>query len=391
MPNKLQVSSPLVSVDWLQANMNATNLLILDATIPKVGTKTSDASLKECIPNAVFFDIKNEFSDANAKYPNTILHPEEFEFKAQNLGINKDTCIVVYDDLGVYSAPRVWWMFTTFGFTNVAVLNGGLPAWKRANLYTEKEHLSPTKKGDFIANYIPQKIRFTEDVLASLSSSTCIADARSSNRFFGLEPEPRKEVKSGHIPSSINIPFTLLLSGGKMKPKEELELIFAKFNSQKNPMIFSCGSGITACILALGAELAGYKDYAVYDGSWSEWGSREELSVELNNNSENWTKQDFTAYVLLYMAQSNYIETETEREYILSRVDETSFNKVHTEIVHDNDYQSVEKIKRFLLENKYSQEDKSLLIKEIKEVCFADGTIDALEKNAFLFLKNILK
>lgn len=391
MPNKLQIPSPLVSVAWLQENITASNLLILDATIPKVGSKSNIEASKECIPNALFFDLKNEFSDANAKYPNTMLHLEEFEFKAQNIGVDKDTCIIVYDNLGVYSSPRVWWMFQTYGFTNIAVLNGGLPAWKNANLYTEKEHSKPTKKGDFIANYTPQKITFTEDVLASLSSSTCIADARSKKRFLGLEPEPRKEVKSGHIPSSINMPFSLLLQGGKMKPIEELEAIFTRVNPQKNAMIFSCGSGITACILALGAELAGYKKYAVYDGSWSEWGSRKELSIEKNSMIQNWTKEEFTAYVLLYMAQSNYIETETEREYILSKVDETSFNKIHTEIVHDNDYQSMEKIKDFLVENKYSEADKDQLIKEIKEVCFADGTIDILEKNAFLFLKKILK
>lgn len=388
--NKLKIPSPIVTAEWLNENCKAENLLIFDSTIPKVGVVSDQNKIKEQIPNAIFFDIKNEFSDTNSKYPNTLLHPDEFEFKAQNLGIDKDSCIVVYDDVGIYSAPRVWWMFNIFGFKNIAVLDGGLPAWKKADLYTEEPKKVEHKKGDFIAKYQPQKIRFTEDVLASVPLATCIADARSKSRFLGTEPEPRKEVRSGHIPSSINIPYAEMLSDGKMKSTEELKAIFNKFNPNNEELIFSCGSGITACILALGAELAGIENYAVYDGSWSEWGSRTDLPIENYKNSK-WSKTEFEAYVLLFCAQSNHIETQEERDYIISKVDEQLFNAIHTEIVHDTNEESTKKIKDFLAENRYSSEEKDALLKDIKNIFFADGSVDKYEKHVFEILKKLLR
>lgn len=388
--NRVKIPSPIVTVEWLNKNCKAENLLIFDATIKKVGTVSEENQHKEQIPNAIFFDIKNEFSDTNSKYPNTLLHPDEFEFKAQNLGVDKDSCIVVYDDIGMYSAPRVWWMFNTFGLKNIAVLDGGLPAWKKANLYTEEPKKVAIKKGDFVAKYQPQKIRFTEDVLASVPLAVCIADARSENRFLGIESEPRKDVRSGHIPSSVNIPYAEMLSDGKMKSVEELKAIFNKFNPNKEELIFSCGSGITACILALGAELAGIENYAVYDGSWSEWGSRTDLPIENLKNSK-WSKTEFEAYVLLFCAQSNHIETQEERDYIISKVNEKSFNAIHTEIVHDTNEESAEKIKEYLAENSYSSEEKSTLLKDIKNVFFADGSVDKYEKHVFSILKKLLE
>lgn len=382
MNNHLKVPSPLVSVSWLKENIKAKNLLIFDATISKVGINDKEATPKEQLPNAVFFDIKNEFSNSLSIYPNTILHPEEFEFKAQNLGVNKDSCIVVYDTIGVYSSPRVWWMFTTFGFNNIAVLDGGLPAWKKANLYTEYLQKKSIKKGNFTVKYQSQKIRFTEDVLAAISLKNCVIDARSKNRFLGITPEPRKEVRGGCIPNSINIPYEKLQEDGKMKSLKEIKNIFNGINPQKEEMIFSCGSGITACILALGTELIGFKNYAVYDGSWSEWGSRTDLPIE-NLKKSNWSRSEFKAYVLLYCAQSNYIETEEERNYIISKVDEKLFNAIHIEIIHDTNQESIEKIRGYLEENNYSVSEKEHLLKDMKNVFFADGSVDKYEKNVF--------
>ncbi|MCH3882636.1 MULTISPECIES: sulfurtransferase [Tenacibaculum] len=276
----IKVDKPIVSVDWLHQNIDAENLIILDATIPKVGTKNEVKINKKVIPNTRFFDIKNTFSDKESQYPNTILSAKNFEEEAQNLGINKNTCIVAYDDLGVYASPRAWWMFKLMGFDNIAVLDGGFPAWEKANFNTEKPKKNQFTKGNFIADYQSEKIKVTEQVLSATKNNTIlIADARSKGRFYGTEPEPRKEIRGGHMPNSVSLPYGEILSNGRLKSTEELKRIFEEINPTSSSLIFSCGSGITACVLALGAEIANIKNYAVYDGSWTEWGSRTELPI----------------------------------------------------------------------------------------------------------------
>ena len=277
----LKVDNAIVSVDWLHQNLDAENLIILDATIPKVEDKIKSKLVKNIIPNARFFDVKNLFSKQGVKYPNTVLSAEEYQVEAQKLGINNDSCIIVYDDLGVYSSPRVWWMFKLMGFENIAVLNGGFPAWKEANYIIEPPQEYIEFDGNFKAIYQSKKLKVTEEVLTLITNkSQLIADARSKGRFLATEPEPRKELRGGHIPNSINLPYGFLQSEGIMKSNEELTSIFREINPENKELIFSCGSGITACILALGAEIIGIKNYAVYDGSWTEWGSRTELPIE---------------------------------------------------------------------------------------------------------------
>jgi len=272
----------LVSVDWLFQYLDHKSLLILDATIPKVGSKNIvQAEEKFQIKNALFFDL-NFFSDAKAPLPNTILPENEFEAKAAEFGINTGSCIVVYDDLGMYSSPRVWWMFHLMGFKNIAVLDGGFKEWKAKNYPTEKPTNRKLKLGNFKANYQSQKVKFTNDVLENIETeNSVLLDARSEGRFFGTEPEPRKDVKGGHIPKSISLPHTDILSGNKMKSTVELRSIFQTKNTQNKPMIFSCGSGITASVLALGAEIAGIKNHSVYDGSWTEWGTTANLPIDI--------------------------------------------------------------------------------------------------------------
>ncbi|MCO7185885.1 rhodanese-like domain-containing protein [Tenacibaculum sp. XPcli2-G] len=276
----LTVKSPIVSVDWLHDNLSADNLIVLDATIQKVGVKTDDKKEKQQIKDAVFFDLKSVFLDVEAEYPNTIPSEKYFETEAQKLGIYNDSCVVVYDDLGVYSSPRVWWLFKVFGFENVAVLNGGLPAWKDAGYTVESKKEREFLRGNFKANLNKGKISVTEEILKASLDNKVILDARSKGRFYATEPEPRKDLRGGHIPNSKSLPYAELQLNGKMKSKEELQKIFSDMNPNKEEMIFSCGSGITACILALGAEEAGKTNYSVYDGSWTEWASRLDLPVE---------------------------------------------------------------------------------------------------------------
>jgi thiosulfate/3-mercaptopyruvate sulfurtransferase len=275
------MNTPLVSVAWLHNNLENKNLIILDCTIPKVTVNTIVSEQKTQIKGAVFFDIKNRFSDKKAALPNTVLAPAEFEKKAQELGIHKDSILVCYDDLGIYSAPRVWWMFQLMGFTNVAILDGGLPEWRASNFPVETPVVYQPKKGNFKANYQPEKLKYTKDVLYAIDNkSVLIVDARSSGRFYGTAPEPREDLKSGHIPSSVSLPFGDIQQNGKMKSEEELLEIFSDFKNKKE-IIFTCGSGITAAILALGAAIVKVENVAVYDGSWTAWGSTKNLPVSL--------------------------------------------------------------------------------------------------------------
>ena len=278
----LKIPSPKVKAKWLYHHLEDENLIIFNATIPKV-TDKENLSLKENykIKGAVFFDIKNTFSDKEAAFPNTILSPEKFQDKAQEIGVNNNSCIIVYDELGIYSSTRVWWMFQLMGFTNIAVLDGGFPAWKSKEYPVEQKHLINLSKGDFKSFYQPDKIKFTKDVLENIKNKgSIVVDARSKGRFYATEPEPRNDIRGGHIPGSVSLPYSEILDHQYLKSNEGLKSIYQDLNTLNKPIIFSCGSGITASVLALGAEIAGIKKYAVYDGSWTEWGSTNHLPIE---------------------------------------------------------------------------------------------------------------
>ena len=279
----LKGSSSIVSCEWLKEHLSHKDLIVLDATIPKVTLKGEQKLTdKRRIPTSRFFDIKGFFSDSEAPFPNTMLSPDNFEKEAQALGINQDSYLVIYDDHGIYSSPRAWMMFKSMGFENVAVLNGGLPLWIEKGYSVEGITQMNFLEGNFESQPIPKIFIGSEEVLNLTNSQEHqVLDARSEARFFGKAPEPRKGVRSGHIPNSKSLPYSTLLSGFELKSKSELKTLYQELNNKNDPMIFSCGTGITACVLALGAEILDYKDYAVYDGSWTEWGSTLDLPIEV--------------------------------------------------------------------------------------------------------------
>lgn len=281
--SKIKITSSLVTVQWLNENLRAENLVILDASMKPVTPMGNNDSPegKPCIEGALRFDFDNEIRNKNTDLPHMMPSAEFFTEEMQKLGINQDSAIVVYDHVGVYSSPRAWWMFRAMGHTQVAVLNGGLPAWKKENYPCEDQAKRVAEhRGNFEAQPVADLFCDSEHVLEAISDSHfAVVDARSEGRFKGQEPEPRQGLRSGHIPNSINLPFSQVVVNGMILPITQLDSIFSKLAGKEKKMIFSCGSGVTSCVLALAAELAGYSNISVYDGSWSEWGLPSNLEV----------------------------------------------------------------------------------------------------------------
>lgn len=272
--------NPLVSVNWLSQNLNEPNLVILDVSL-----ESNIANIKVEFPGiqikgARYFDLKRNFSDLESRLPNTLPNPKYFSLACRNLGINNNSIIVVYDNIGIYASPRVWWIFKSMGHKNIAVLDGGLPSWKNKKYPTESIQNRVVPEGNFkaIFNLNLQKKAF--QILENIVSKEAIlVDARSNERFCGLIPETRKNLKSGHIPHAINLPFLEVLRDGKFLSPNEISTIFKKLKIDKRPKIFTCGSGLTACILILASTLISEDNHFLYDGSWSEWGQLEGVPI----------------------------------------------------------------------------------------------------------------
>ncbi len=266
------MNTPLVNSQWLFENLNHPDLVVLDASAKKV-TENQDKTIENTqIKGARFFDLKNKFSDKIADLPNTFTSVTQFESEAQKLGINNNSLIVVYDNLGIYSAPRVWWMLQTMGHQNVAVLDGGLPEWVKHKFPTEEKTSQQYRLGNFKAVFNSEHVKDYNFIKANLNNiNKLVIDARSKGRFDGKAPEPREGLRSGSIPNSSNIPFGDVLENGKYKSKEELTKIFSSLNTENKELIYSCGSGLTACILLLASEIVLPNKTSVYDGSWTEW------------------------------------------------------------------------------------------------------------------------
>ena len=272
-------TSALISTDQALKLINEENAVVLDSTIDKVNQKM-DTSKLELIPNSLFFDIEGVFSDHESSFPHTMVSPEKFSAEAKKLGINQGSTVIVYDRWGVYSSPRAWWMFRYMGLEKVYVLNGGELAWKAAGLPIVDAYGHPESLGNFKAKPNYEWFISKEELEERLGDDDfTITDARSAGRFHGTAPEPREGLRSGHIPNSKNLPFDQVLDGITYHDPMELEKLYeGKIDSGKQN-IFTCGSGISAAIIALGAYELGNDYITIYDGSWSEWGADPDSAI----------------------------------------------------------------------------------------------------------------
>ncbi|MGL1887171.1 MAG: sulfurtransferase [Reichenbachiella sp.] len=265
--------TPLIQVGELIQILSDQDLIILDTSIAKVGSGSKSPLDDVKIKGSRLFNLA-EFSKPGSTLPNTFPSPEHFQAQARKLGINNQSKIIIYDNLGIYSSPRVWWMFKTMGHDKVTVLNGGLKSWQDHGYDTESKSTTTNYKlGDFISQLDHAAIKSIGDILSNISSKdSLVIDARSSDRFDGSHPEPRQGLRCGHIPNSMNIPYDDLLEDGFFKSPEDLQEIFNKYKDEPS-IIFSCGSGVTACILLLASEIINlsFEKY-IFDGSWTEWG-----------------------------------------------------------------------------------------------------------------------
>jgi thiosulfate/3-mercaptopyruvate sulfurtransferase len=280
---KLIPMNPLVTPSWLAGRLHDPGVVILDATLPPVGVTppvdTRARYLATHLPGAIFFDIE-QLSDRSSPLPHMLPTPDVFSRDLSALGIGDGMAIVIYEQEGVFSAPRAWWMLKTFGAQNVYLLDGGLRAWIEADLRTESGKVSRAP-ATFHAKLDQNAVKDFSQVQQMIAAHAQILDARSAGRFTGALPEPRPGISSGHMPGATSIPFTELAEGGRLKPAEELRRLFTvKGVDIEQPITTTCGSGVTAAVIALGLELAGAKQVSLYDGSWAEYAAYPEAVIE---------------------------------------------------------------------------------------------------------------
>jgi thiosulfate/3-mercaptopyruvate sulfurtransferase len=277
--------SPLpavVSTEWLAAHLGDPDLRVVDGTwhMPQLARDARAEFARAHIPGAVFFDI-DAIADPTTPLPHMLPTAEAFARAVGALGIGDGDRIVAYDARGVVSAARVWWTFRAFGDDDVAVLDGGLRKWQAEGRPVEAGTPAPSGR-PFTARLRPELVRDLDSMRANVAGAReQMLDARSHGRFVGTEPEPRAGLRAGHIPGSLNLPYEQLArADGTLLPLDELRQKFGAAGVDLGrPVVTSCGSGITAAVLALGLHLLGHRKVAVYDGSWTEWGGRDDTPV----------------------------------------------------------------------------------------------------------------
>jgi thiosulfate/3-mercaptopyruvate sulfurtransferase len=272
----------LMATEWLAEHLRDRNVVVVDGSY-FLPTQQRDAHAEYRgghIAGAVFFDLE-KVSDHSTELPHMLPGPTQFGEAAGALGIGNDDTVVVYDSIGLYSAARVWWTFRIFGTKNAFILDGGLPKWKAEGRPLEKGDGARAAK-KFNAEMNVGAVALLGDVRFALSGdSTQVVDARSPERFSGKAPEPRPDLRSGHMPGAFNVPYGRLIENGRLLPRDRIKAAFTDAGVDVDkPIITSCGSGVTAAILTLALESIGKEPKGLYDGSWAEWGSRPDLPIE---------------------------------------------------------------------------------------------------------------
>jgi thiosulfate/3-mercaptopyruvate sulfurtransferase len=273
----------LVSTDWLAARLNAPDVRVVDGSfyLPAQKRDAKAEYSARHIPGAVFFDI-DEIADTDNPLPHMLPSPEKFSSRVRRLGLGDGVRIVVYDGNPMMGACRVWWMFRAFGHKDVAVLDGGLPKWLREGRPVTDEPTAPRER-HFTARLDTTLVRDVDQVQRLLASGAePVVDARAAARFRGEAPEPRPGLRLGHMPGALNLPYGDLVDpqAGTMLPADQLKARIAAAGIDPGRKVTaSCGSGVSACVVALGLYLIGAREAAIYDGSWAEWGSRQDTPI----------------------------------------------------------------------------------------------------------------